>query len=154
MKRYYISHPFTGNEEKNKADADRIRAALKEAHPDICFMNPLGMFGNKDTDYCTALADALELLSSCEAIILYRGWEDSAGCRAEKAFAMQQGIKIMYIQDFRAEMRRMEDEAVKQDLVQALKTEIIQHAKDCGANCGITMKVRGGRVIYADGHDE
>ena len=100
MKRYYISHPFTGNEEKNKADADRIRAALKEAHPDICFMNPLGMFGNKDTDYCTALADALELLSSCEAVIFCPGWEDSTGCRAEKAFALQQGIRIMYLEDF------------------------------------------------------
>jgi len=96
MKRYYISHPFTGNEDANKQDADRIRAALKDAHPGICFMNPLGMFGDKDADYCTALADALELLSCCEALILCPGWEDSAGCRAEKAFAIRQGIRIMY----------------------------------------------------------
>lgn len=101
MKRYYISHPFTGNEEENKADADRIRAALKEALPEICFMNPLGMFGNKDTDYCTALADALELLSSCNAVIFCPGWENSTGCRAEKAFAIQQGITIMHLEDFR-----------------------------------------------------
>ena len=70
MKRYYVSHPFTGNEEANLADAGRIRTALKEHHPDICFMNPLGMFGDGAADYCTALADALELLSCCEAIIL------------------------------------------------------------------------------------
>lgn len=113
MKRYYISHPFTGNEEKNKADADRIRAALKENHPDICFMNPLGMFGNKDTDYCTALADALELLSSCEAVIFCPGWEESTGCRAEKAFAMQQGIKIMYLEDFDAAKKYRQREARK-----------------------------------------
>ncbi len=59
MKRYYISHPFTGNEDENKADADIIRAFLKQKNPEICFMNPLGMFGGKEADYCTALADAI-----------------------------------------------------------------------------------------------
>lgn len=100
MKRYYISHPFTGNEDENKADADQIWAALKKAHPGICFMNPLGILGNKDTDYCTALADALELLSACDAVIFCPGWEESTGCRAEKAFAMQQGIEVKYLDEF------------------------------------------------------
>ena len=124
MKRYYISHPYTGDEEKNKMDADRIRAALKDAHPGICFINPLGMFGNKDTDYCTALADAMELLSVCDAVIFCPGWEESTGCRAEKAFAIQQGIKIYYLEDFSADLKHLKDEAIKQDLAQALKTEI------------------------------
>ena len=100
MKRYYISHPFTGNEEANLADAERIRAELKARHPKICFMNPLGMFGDENTDYCTALADALELLSCCEAIILCSGWEKSTGCRAEKAYAIHTGIKIHYLDEF------------------------------------------------------
>ena len=153
MKRYYISHPFTGNEEQNKADADRIRAALKEAHPDICFMNPLGMFGNKDTDYCTALADALELLSSCDAVIFCRGWEDSTGCRAEKAFAMQQGIKVMYIQDFNADLRHMDDETIKQDLAKALKREIVRHEADIKTahTCIVTVQNKGGGIDYGDG---
>lgn len=99
MKRYYISHPYTGNEEHNKADAERIRSTLKVANPEICFMNPLGMFGGKETDYCTALSDALELLSCCDAIVLCPGWEKSTGCRAEKAFAMQQGIAIKYFNE-------------------------------------------------------
>ena len=124
MKRYYISHPYTGDEEKNKNDADCIRAALKDAHPGICFINPLGMFGNKDTDYCTALADAMELLSVCDAVIFCPGWEESTGCRAEKAFAIQQGIKIYYLEDFSADLKHLKDEAIKQDLAQALKTEI------------------------------
>ena len=51
MKRYYISHPFTGCEGKNREDAERIRAALKKKYPDICFINPLGMFGGRETDY-------------------------------------------------------------------------------------------------------
>ena len=100
MKRYYISHPFTGDEEENELKAKQIRETLKKIHPDICFMNPLGMFGDKNADYCTALADALELLSCCEAIILCHGWESSTGCRAEKAFAIQQGIEVKHIGDF------------------------------------------------------
>ena len=124
MKRYYISHPYTGDEEKNKKDADCIRAALKDAHPDICFINPLGMFGNVDADYCTALADAMEILSVCDAVIFCHGWEESTGCRAEKAFAIQQGIKIYHIDDFSADLKHIKDEAIKQDLAQALKTEI------------------------------
>lgn len=125
MKRYYISHPFTGNEEKNKADADLIRAALKISYPNICFINPLGMFGDKNTDYCTALADALELLSACEAVIFCPGWEESTGCRAEKAFAIQQGIKIMYLEDFYDALRHLTDEDVKDDF---LKRSIISKA--------------------------
>ena len=100
MKRYYVSHPFTGDEKANLADAERIRAELKARHPHICFMNPLGMFGDENTDYCTALADALELLSCCEAIILCPGWEKSTGCRAEKAYAIHTGIKIHYLDEF------------------------------------------------------
>lgn len=66
-------------------------------------MNPLGMFGDENADYCTALADALELLSCCEAIILCPGWEKSTGCRAEKAYAIHTGIKITYLNEFNAE---------------------------------------------------
>lgn len=100
MKRYYVSHPFTGDEKANLADAERIRAELKVCHPNICFMNPLGMFGDENADYCTVLADALELLSCCEAIILCPGWEKSTGCRAEKAYAIHTGIKIHYLDEF------------------------------------------------------
>ena len=100
MKRYYVSHPFTGDEKANLADAERIRAELKARHPHICFMNPLGMFGDENADYCAALADALELLSCCEAIILCPGWEKSTGCRAEKAYAIHTGIKIHYLDEF------------------------------------------------------
>lgn len=130
MKRYYISHPFTGNEAENKQDADRIRAALKEAHPNICFMNPLGMFGDVDADYCTALADALELLSICDAVIFCPGWEESTGCRAEKAFAIQQGIRIMYLEDFRGAVRHMVDDEIKSDLARALGDEIRARQKE------------------------
>lgn len=110
MKKFYLSHPFTGNEDQNKAAAEAIRIKLKEANPEICFINPLGLFGNKNMDYCTALADALELLSCCDAIILCDGWEESVGCRAEKAFAMQRGIPIKYLCAINAALKEVSKE--------------------------------------------
>ena len=96
MKRVYISHPYTGNEEANLQDAERIRAKLKAANPDICYINPLGMLGGPETDYCTALADAMELLSACHAAVFCPGWGLSTGCKAEWAYCKQQGIEIQY----------------------------------------------------------
>ena len=144
MKRYYISHPYTGDEEKNKMDADRIRAALKEAHPGICFMNPLGMFGNKDTDYFIALADAMELLSVCDAVIFCPGWENSCGCRAEKAFAIQQGIKIMYLKEFSEVMYRLRDNRIEAELKEAMRAEIDRQE---------TMKSIGRMMMNENRHD-
>ena len=44
MKWCYISHPYTGDEEKNKAEAAEIHRKLQELHPDILFLNPLAAF--------------------------------------------------------------------------------------------------------------
>ena len=54
--------------------------------------------GKKNHEF-NALADAMELLSYCSTIILCPGWENSTGCRAEKAFAMEQGIEVKYLDE-------------------------------------------------------
>ena len=100
MTKIYISHPYSGNEEANLRHANLVRAALKRAYPTICCINPLGMFGDKETGYVTALSDAMELLSACDAAIFCDGWEDSCGCRAEMAFCKQQGIKIRSLSEY------------------------------------------------------
>ena len=100
MKMIYISHPYSGSPRENKADADGIRGYLKKEHPSICFVNPLGMFGDETTEYLVTLSDAMELLSHCDGMVYCEGWEDSVGCRAEIAFCKQQGIKHKYIKDF------------------------------------------------------
>lgn len=97
MQRYYISYPFTGDEKKTFAEAEKIRLSLKKLYPDICFINPYGMFWDEHVDYYTALADAIEFLAGCDAIILCPGWKDSCGCRIEKSFAFWSGIRIFYL---------------------------------------------------------
>lgn len=117
MKRVYISHPYTGDEEYNLASSRRIRTALKEAHPEVCYLNPLGIFGDESTDYSTALADALELLSVCQEAIFCPGWEKSTGCRAERAYCMQQGIVIRALEHDREAMRILNAEDAQHRLI-------------------------------------
>lgn len=158
MKRYYVSHPFTGDEKANIADAGRIRAELKARHSNICFMNPLGMFGDENADYCTALADALELLSCCEAIILCPGWEKSTGCRAEKAYAIHTGIKIHYLDEFlnrinagltNDEFCRLVDSARETAMATVIVT-VYDHPKDFphGYVARMHISANGGKTTY------
>lgn len=100
MKMVYISHPYTGNEEENKADADRIKEELQYDNPEENYISPLGMFGEPDKTvggYCTSLARCLELLSRCDEVVFCEGWEKSTGCRAELAFALQHGIATDFL---------------------------------------------------------
>ena len=101
MKMMYISHPFTGNETMNRIDATRVKKTLQLTYPNICFVNPLDEFGdNEKLEYCTALSLAMELLSRCDGVIFCRGWEQSVGCRAEKACALKTGMEIKYLSEY------------------------------------------------------
>ena len=101
MKMMYISHPFTGNEEENAADAKDVKKTLQLTYPNVCFVNPLDEFGDNDKlDYCTALSLAMELLSRCDGVIFCRDWEKSTGCRAEMAYAKKTGMEIKYLSEY------------------------------------------------------
>lgn len=102
MKTIYISHPY-GGDFMNEIKADTVRKELKRKYPDVCFVNPLGMFGDEKTDYIEALSDALELLSRCDGMVSCDGWEDSVGCKAEIAFCKQKGIPYHHV-DFVGEL--------------------------------------------------
>lgn len=101
MDMIYISHPYTGNEEANKRSAERIRKTLQDENPNVCYILPLGMFGTDNTDYCQTLAYCIELEKRCDILLLCPGWENSAGCRAEKAVALQSGMIIDYLNPYR-----------------------------------------------------
>ena len=44
MKWYYISHPYTGNEEENRKKAAGVQRHLHEMYADIMCINTLAMF--------------------------------------------------------------------------------------------------------------
>lgn len=84
MKIYYVSHPFTGNEKKNRKDARRITAMLKKAYPQYIFINPLdAMRYTTGLPYEDSLEQCLELLIICDGIIMTGKWQGSEGCARE-----------------------------------------------------------------------
>lgn len=71
MTLHYLSHPFTGDEEKNRAVAEAIQRELQEKHPRVIYVNPLanfkalaGMPYGKILDYCLAL------LMRCDSVTM------------------------------------------------------------------------------------
>ena len=44
MKKIYLSHPYTGDEERRRAEAAKIQRDLQGRFPDMIVMNPLAMF--------------------------------------------------------------------------------------------------------------
>lgn len=97
MKVAYISHPFTGNEEANRAASMRITRELAERHPEIVFINPLAVFAAAEAaglSYEQIMAQCLALLDKCDELILCEGWQSSKGCRIENNYAIGRGISI------------------------------------------------------------
>ena len=99
MKMIYMSHPFTGNEEKNREAARESQIGLVKSNPGACIINPIdlfaGMFAGGPNGYTKILACCLEVLGRCDMIVMCKGWEKSTGCRAERAFAIQKGIEMV-----------------------------------------------------------
>lgn len=101
MDMFYISYPYTGNEKENRIKAEKIRQEMQDHEPDTCYVLPLGMFGTDNSDYCRVLARCLELEARCDAVVFCPGWENSAGCKAEMAFALQHGLVIDYMTPYK-----------------------------------------------------
>ena len=95
MKWYYLSHPYTGNEEKNRAEAAEIQRKLHEMHPGMLFINPLAMFEPlKDMPYEEVMDCCIEVLLACDGIIMTGDHQASKGCRRELAIAEERGLHI------------------------------------------------------------
>ena len=100
MKMIYMSHPFTGDEERNTKDARYVENLLLKLYPGSCVVNPLdlfsGMTAEDENGYVKILACCLEVLGRCDMIFMCTGWKSSAGCKAELALALQKGIEVAY----------------------------------------------------------
>ncbi len=92
MNMIYISHPFTGDQERNRQDSIRIQAELQNDNPDEVYINPLRMF--EQADYYQVLAQCFEVLSRCDKAIFCKDWEKSWGCQAEMAYCIAHNIPV------------------------------------------------------------
>ena len=96
MRMYYVSHPFTGDEEWNKKDAREQVARLKKENPQYLFINPLDAFTYaEDLPYTEIIKQCLELMRNCDGLVLTGNWENSRGCLLELQEAEQHGLEII-----------------------------------------------------------
>lgn len=94
MLKVYIAHPYNGKQE-NMDSVTTIARGLKNILP----ISPIHAFSflEEPQDRTKALEYCRELLSMCDELWLCPGWERSEGCRMEKAWAKDMGIKVVII---------------------------------------------------------
>nr|DAQ20538.1 MAG TPA: Nucleoside 2-deoxyribosyltransferase like protein [Caudoviricetes sp.] len=97
MKWYYISHPYTGNEEENRKKAADVQRHLHEMYADIMCINPLAMFAPLAAlSYEKIMTYCLEVMQPADAVIMCKGYEKSRGCMREYEAAKQGGKTILF----------------------------------------------------------
>lgn len=99
----YISIPITGrDEDMQRKKAEEIQdifgreKALTPFELSDLLDSKFERFGLGKPSYADYLVNDISCLKHCDAILMCEGWEESPGCRAEKAFAEAIGLKIMY----------------------------------------------------------
>ena len=96
MVKVYVSHPYTGNEERNIADADRICVQLVDVYPDILFVNPLSAMRHmRERSYDEVMEHCLELMLMCDDVLLTGAYENSDGCFTEAVAAVSAGKPVL-----------------------------------------------------------
>lgn len=120
MKWYYISHPYTGNEEENRKKAADVQRHLHEMYADIMCINPLAMFAPlADLSYEEVMTYCLEVMHPADAVIMCRGYEKSRGCMREYEAAKQEGKTILFYEGGDAPLVNIEEHE-KEEKVQEI----------------------------------
>ena len=97
MNMHYLSHPFSGDEEKNRAAAEVIQRELQEKHPRAIYVNPLANFkALAGMEYDQIMGYCLELLMRCDGVTMAGDYRASKGCMIELAYAREYGIPVFF----------------------------------------------------------
>lgn len=95
MRMCYISHPYTGNEERNREDAARIQAELQAKFQSKLFVNPIANFAAlKGMSYAQIMTYCLELLNRCDEVVFGGDFHESRGCMMELSVARNNNLSI------------------------------------------------------------
>lgn len=98
MKRkIYVAHPFQGLEE-NKTKVENIIKELSKENPNNVYISPIHTFGYmfNDVSYDIGMEWCLELLKSCDELLLCGDWVQSVGCCRELSFARDNNIEVKF----------------------------------------------------------
>ena len=112
MLMHYLSHPFTGDEIKNRAEAERIQRELQEKFPHVLYVSPIANFkALAGMEYATIMGYCLELLNKCGAVTMTVDYRSSKGCMIELAYAREKGIPVFFYDAQRHEYVEEEEES-------------------------------------------
>ena len=94
---HYLSHPYSGDEEKNRAEAEALQRELQEKFPKVLYVSPIANFkALKGVPYGRVMKYCLELLSKCDGMTVTGRYRESKGCMSEIAYAQEIGIPIFF----------------------------------------------------------
>lgn len=91
----YLSAPISGRDYKEVAL--QFNSAEKQIR-DISALLPISPLDNglpTDAPWSAHMLRDLEILSTCDAVLMLPGWEHSPGCQIEKIFAERIGLRIL-----------------------------------------------------------
>lgn len=95
MKRVYLSAPISGYdlEERRKAFS-KIEERLLNNGYEVC--NPMGAQWQEGITTQEYMRKDLEMLLTCDTILMMEGWNNSIGCKLELDVAIATGIDVMF----------------------------------------------------------
>lgn len=92
---HYLSHPYSGDEARNRAEAETIQRKLQEEFPYVLYISPIANFKALDgMKYNTIMRYCLELLEKCSAVTVTGRYRESKGCMMEIEYARKHGIPV------------------------------------------------------------
>lgn len=91
----YISGPITGTTDYMKRFKEAEEELRNEGYSAV---NPAKVNAElpEDTTYQEYMAMAFKMLDMCDFIYMTKGWQQSRGCNAELAHAIEMGITIVF----------------------------------------------------------
>lgn len=97
----YVAGPYSGNVEKNIAQAREIAAKLwAKGHAVICpHMNSAHLDEGTGITWEQFMAGDLIMISVCDALVMTPNWQESRGAKIEHEYAVTLNIPIFYAPD-------------------------------------------------------
>lgn len=91
----YISGAISGRDYREVAlDFEAAQTHIR-VFSDFLPISPLDNGLPLDTPWSAHMLRDLEILSTCDAVLMLPGWEHSPGCQIEKIFAERLGLRIL-----------------------------------------------------------
>lgn len=91
----YISGAISGRDYREVAlDFEAAQTQIR-VFSDFLPISPLDNGLPLDTPWSAHMLRDLEILSTCDAVLMLPGWEHSPGCQIEKIFAERLGLRIL-----------------------------------------------------------